>query len=184
MGMSEMRDIVDVEVKGDYALRLTFDDGAVRDVSLEGQPDGPVFAPLRDPELFARGGLRRVDSSRPARAVALGFVGALEGAVIARPGKHRTTSWWPFGLPNVTRTRLALGLATALAMLAAPAPAAGALLTIFPLPASVHQPDLLAFGRDGALWFNDYDTDRLGRFTAGGLREFQLRRGSLARIVH
>ena len=52
--MSDIHDIVEVEVTGDYALRLTFDDGAVRDVSLEGQLDGPVFEPLRDPEVFAR----------------------------------------------------------------------------------------------------------------------------------
>ena len=52
--MNEIHDIVDVEVKGDYSLRVTFDDGAVRYLSLEGQLDGPVFAPLRDPELFAQ----------------------------------------------------------------------------------------------------------------------------------
>lgn len=52
--MSEIHDIVEVEVTGDYALRLTFDDGAVRDVSLDGQLDGPVFEPLRDPEVFAQ----------------------------------------------------------------------------------------------------------------------------------
>lgn len=50
--MSDIHDIVDVEVKGQYGLRLTFDDGAERDVSLEGQLDGPVFEPLRDPDLF------------------------------------------------------------------------------------------------------------------------------------
>ena len=52
--MSAIHDIVEVEVKGDHGLRVTFDDGAVRDVNLEGQLDGPVFAPLRDPELFAQ----------------------------------------------------------------------------------------------------------------------------------
>jgi Protein of unknown function (DUF2442) len=52
--MNEIHDIVEVEVKGDYGLRVTFDDGAVRDVSLEGQLDGPVFEPLRDPGLFAQ----------------------------------------------------------------------------------------------------------------------------------
>jgi Protein of unknown function (DUF2442) len=52
--MSEIHDIVDVEVTGEYRLRVTFDDGAVRDVSLEDQLDGPVFEPLRDPELFAQ----------------------------------------------------------------------------------------------------------------------------------
>jgi Protein of unknown function (DUF2442) len=52
--MSAIHDIVDVEVKGQYGLRVTFDDGAVRDLSLDGQLDGPVFEPLRDPELFAQ----------------------------------------------------------------------------------------------------------------------------------
>jgi hypothetical protein len=52
--MNEIHDIVDVEVLGDYGLRVTFDDGAVRDVSLEGHLHGPVFEPLRDPELFAQ----------------------------------------------------------------------------------------------------------------------------------
>jgi uncharacterized protein DUF2442 len=52
--MNEIHDIVDVEVRGDYGLRVIFDDGAVRDVSLEGHLDGPVFEPLRDPELFAQ----------------------------------------------------------------------------------------------------------------------------------
>lgn len=52
--MSEIRDIVDVEVMAEYGLRVTFDDGAVREVNLEGQLEGPVFEPLRAPELFAQ----------------------------------------------------------------------------------------------------------------------------------
>jgi hypothetical protein len=52
--MSEIHDIVHVEVTGDHALRVTFDDGAVRDLNLEGQLDGPVFEPLRDPQLFSQ----------------------------------------------------------------------------------------------------------------------------------
>jgi hypothetical protein len=52
--MSEIHDIVDVEVTGDHALRVTFDDGAVRDLDLSGQLDGPVFEPLRDPAVFAQ----------------------------------------------------------------------------------------------------------------------------------
>jgi hypothetical protein len=52
--MSEIHDIIEVEVAGEYALRVTFDDGAVREVNLEGQLDGPVFEPLREPELFAQ----------------------------------------------------------------------------------------------------------------------------------
>lgn len=41
--MSEIHDIVDVEVRADYGLRVTFDDGAVREVNLGGQLDGPIF---------------------------------------------------------------------------------------------------------------------------------------------
>jgi hypothetical protein len=52
--MNDIHDIVHVEVIGDHSLRVVFDDGAVRDVSLEGQLDGPVFEPLQDPEMFAR----------------------------------------------------------------------------------------------------------------------------------
>ena len=52
--MNEIHDIVHVEVTGEQSLRVVFDDGAVRDVSLEGQLDGPVFEPLRDPQMFAR----------------------------------------------------------------------------------------------------------------------------------
>lgn len=52
--MSDIHDIVDVEVTGDYELRVTFDDGAVRELSLAGQLDGPVFEPLRDPALFSQ----------------------------------------------------------------------------------------------------------------------------------
>ena len=52
--MTDIHDIVEVEVTGDHELRVTFDDGAVRDLNLEGQLDGPVFEPLRDPGQFAR----------------------------------------------------------------------------------------------------------------------------------
>jgi hypothetical protein len=33
---------------------VTFDDGTVRDLDLEDRLEGPVFEPLRDPELFAQ----------------------------------------------------------------------------------------------------------------------------------
>jgi hypothetical protein len=52
--MSEIHDIIEVEVIGDRALRVTFDDGAIREVNLKGKLDGPVFEPLRDPERFAQ----------------------------------------------------------------------------------------------------------------------------------
>jgi hypothetical protein len=51
--MSNIHDIRDVEVIGNFSLRVIFDDGAVRELDLEGQLDGPVFEPLRDPEVFA-----------------------------------------------------------------------------------------------------------------------------------
>jgi hypothetical protein len=38
----------------DYVLEVTFNDGSVREVDLEGELYGPVFEPLRDPALFAR----------------------------------------------------------------------------------------------------------------------------------
>jgi hypothetical protein len=50
----DIHDIVGVEVTGDHRLRVTFDDGAVREVSLEDKLEGPVFEPLRDPVLFAQ----------------------------------------------------------------------------------------------------------------------------------
>lgn len=52
--MNEIHDIVDVEVTAEYELRVTFDDGAVRELNLSDQLDGPIFEPLRDPDLFAR----------------------------------------------------------------------------------------------------------------------------------
>jgi hypothetical protein len=42
------------EVLGHYRLRLGFSDGSSRDVDLAGELRGPVFAPLGDPEFFAR----------------------------------------------------------------------------------------------------------------------------------
>src|SRR5207244_12916194 len=35
-----------------YVVRVLFVDGEVRDVDVEPMLDGPVFGPLRDPELF------------------------------------------------------------------------------------------------------------------------------------
>ena len=36
-----------------YVIRVTFEDGEVRDVDIEPILDGPVFGPLRDPAKFA-----------------------------------------------------------------------------------------------------------------------------------
>ncbi len=52
--MNNIHDITDVEVIGRYGLRVIFDDGAVRELDLDGQLEGPVFEPLRDPAMFAR----------------------------------------------------------------------------------------------------------------------------------
>ncbi len=46
--------VVDVEVLRPYALRVTFDDGVVREVELEPDKRGPLFEPLRDPEYFSK----------------------------------------------------------------------------------------------------------------------------------
>jgi uncharacterized protein DUF2442 len=54
--MSDAPDLVhvtDVEVIGDYVLRLTFEDGTVGDVSFEDRQWRGVFEPLRDPRRFA-----------------------------------------------------------------------------------------------------------------------------------
>lgn len=54
--MSDVPDLVhvtDVEVIGDYVLRLTFEDGTVGDVSFEDRDWRGVFEPLRDPRRFA-----------------------------------------------------------------------------------------------------------------------------------
>ena len=49
-----------VEVPRDHVMRLTFDDGVTRELEfLVGSNQGTVFAPLDDPEYFAR---VRVDS--------------------------------------------------------------------------------------------------------------------------
>ena len=52
--MEELFDITDVEVIGDYRLRLTFEDGTVGDVDFRGREWRGVFEPLRDPAFFAR----------------------------------------------------------------------------------------------------------------------------------
>lgn len=47
--------VTGVEVLGHYRLRVTFDDGLVRDVDLGYLRDGgPIFEPLQDFEFFAQ----------------------------------------------------------------------------------------------------------------------------------
>ncbi len=47
-------DVTDVEVIGEYRLRLTFADGTVGDVDFSGRVWRGVFEPLGDPQYFAR----------------------------------------------------------------------------------------------------------------------------------
>lgn len=46
--------VVAVQVRPPYGLHLTFDDGLERDVELADELWGPVFEPLKDPEVFAQ----------------------------------------------------------------------------------------------------------------------------------
>ena len=44
--------ITQVQLDGDFGLKLRFQDGAERRVNLQNHLEGPVFAPLKDPRLF------------------------------------------------------------------------------------------------------------------------------------
>ena len=59
MSVEQPVDVTDVEVIGDYRLRLTFADGVVGEVNFEGRNWKGVLAPLREAEFFAK---VRVDS--------------------------------------------------------------------------------------------------------------------------
>jgi hypothetical protein len=52
--VDQLKDVTDVEVIGAYRLRLAFDDGTVGEVDFAGRDWQGVFAPLRDPDYFAR----------------------------------------------------------------------------------------------------------------------------------
>ena len=52
--MEQLVDIEAVEVIGEYRLRLTFQDGTVRDVDFADRNWRGVFEPLHDPSYFAR----------------------------------------------------------------------------------------------------------------------------------
>ena len=45
--------VVGVEVLGDCRLRLTFSDGLVRELDLEGVLQGQIFEPLKNPARFS-----------------------------------------------------------------------------------------------------------------------------------
>lgn len=46
--------ISSVEPLEGFVVRLEFDDGTVREIDLEEELWGPVFEPLRDPQLFRK----------------------------------------------------------------------------------------------------------------------------------
>jgi len=46
--------IVEAEVCGDSCIRVAFNDGTIKVVSLRGILDGPVFEPLQERDFFAR----------------------------------------------------------------------------------------------------------------------------------
>ena len=54
MLVEQLVEITEVEVIGEYRLRLTFEDGTVGDVDFAGRAWAGVFEPLRDPNYFAR----------------------------------------------------------------------------------------------------------------------------------
>lgn len=47
-------DVIDVQIVGNYLLRLTFDDNTQQVINFEPLLFGPVFEPLRDLEQFNR----------------------------------------------------------------------------------------------------------------------------------
>jgi Protein of unknown function (DUF2442) len=57
--MEKLVDVIEVEVLGEYVLRLTFEDGLVGDVSFVGREWRGVFEPFQDSAVFAQA---RVDS--------------------------------------------------------------------------------------------------------------------------
>jgi hypothetical protein len=73
-------------------LRLTFDDGVVRDADLSSEPWGPMFEPLRDPECLAQVVVDHCTVSRSDGAD-LGLLvlhGDFEAAAISKPRRFRS----------------------------------------------------------------------------------------------
>ncbi len=48
----ELYDVSDFEIVGDYTIRVTFDDGSEQVIEFEAILYGPMFGPLREPEIF------------------------------------------------------------------------------------------------------------------------------------
>lgn len=52
--MNWLPSVVDAQHRGEYRLRLRFNDGVEKTVDLDGCLEGPIFEPLRDPSYFSR----------------------------------------------------------------------------------------------------------------------------------
>jgi hypothetical protein len=52
--VQQLHDVIAVEARGEYRLRLTFDDGTIGEVDFAGREWRGVFEPLSDPAYFAR----------------------------------------------------------------------------------------------------------------------------------
>ena len=55
-----MLKVVDVDYVKDYTLRITFNDGIIKNVNLQSYLTGDVFGELRDIDKFIQYGLTRV----------------------------------------------------------------------------------------------------------------------------
>jgi hypothetical protein len=86
---SHLHRVVEVEVVGDHRLRLAFDDGVSGEVDASGWEWVGVFAPLSDPEYFAR---VELDTE-------LGAIGWPNGADVAPETLHL---WVARGRDNVS----------------------------------------------------------------------------------
>ncbi len=51
---SVLHDVTGFEFIGNFVLRVRFDDGLEREIDFEPILFGPLFAPLRDPQLFGQ----------------------------------------------------------------------------------------------------------------------------------
>ena len=60
MRRKEIVRVTHVEVCGPYHLRLRFKDGVEKTVNVESLLTGPIFEPLRDLEVFAKGRLDEI----------------------------------------------------------------------------------------------------------------------------
>lgn len=52
MPESQLHDVADFVILGDYVLRVRFDDGTEQDIDFKPILSGPLFGELRDPRLF------------------------------------------------------------------------------------------------------------------------------------